>query len=135
MSFLEWDSAINTLINKTFINEFYSLALSIKMNILFFGPGFLSLLLVANGWKKTILNLSICALVQVVNFNIDRFQILSSCELFYKFLMNMVFGDKWKWFGFNFQVIFLKYLISRNCINDQVIPKLCQIFLKSVKFI
>jgi len=42
-----------------------SLAVSVKMSILLFAPGFLALLLVAGGWRETLVNLSICIFTQV----------------------------------------------------------------------
>ena len=45
---------------------FYSLAVSIKMNILLYAPGLLLLLLEDNSLADTFICLSICALVQIV---------------------------------------------------------------------
>eukprot|EP00981_Chlorochromonas_danica_P009727 scaffold2801_cov161-Ochromonas_danica.AAC.7 len=44
----------------------YSLAVSVKMNLLLYAPGLLFLLLLANGVRETILCLSICAGVQLI---------------------------------------------------------------------
>eukprot|EP00731_Ephydatia_muelleri_P020585 Em0013g312a len=44
----------------------YSLAVSIKMNVLLYSPGLLVLLLLAHGWYGTLPRLLLCAVVQVV---------------------------------------------------------------------
>ena len=44
---------------------FFSLGVSIKMNLLLFSPAILVLLLIGQGLKGTIKNLSICAIPQV----------------------------------------------------------------------
>ncbi|XP_013412149.1 dol-P-Man:Man(5)GlcNAc(2)-PP-Dol alpha-1,3-mannosyltransferase isoform X1 [Lingula anatina] len=44
----------------------YSLAVSVKMNVLLFSPALLMLLLVSQGWLKTVYHLVICATVQLV---------------------------------------------------------------------
>ena len=43
-----------------------SLAVSIKMNILLFAPGLLLVLLAERGVRRTIADLAVCALVQVL---------------------------------------------------------------------
>lgn len=43
----------------------YSLAVSVKMNVLLFSPGLLVLLLLTHGWKGTIPLLSLCAVIQL----------------------------------------------------------------------
>ena len=43
----------------------YSLAVSVKMNLLLFAPGLLFLLLCAHGVRKTATLIALCALVQV----------------------------------------------------------------------
>ncbi|XP_076807503.1 dol-P-Man:Man(5)GlcNAc(2)-PP-Dol alpha-1,3-mannosyltransferase-like [Clavelina lepadiformis] len=60
--------AINLFIDRQWYlgSLVYSIAVSVKMNILLFAPGLLLLYLVGNGIKKTIINLSICASLQVV---------------------------------------------------------------------
>jgi alpha-1,3-mannosyltransferase len=60
--------ALNLMISKRWkmASLFYSLAVSVKMNILLFAPALLLLLLGIKGFTKTLLNLSICAAVQVV---------------------------------------------------------------------
>ncbi|XP_067122133.1 dol-P-Man:Man(5)GlcNAc(2)-PP-Dol alpha-1,3-mannosyltransferase [Centruroides vittatus] len=45
---------------------FYSLAVSVKMNILLFAPGLLILLLRTNGLHGTIWNLLLCAFIQII---------------------------------------------------------------------
>ena len=44
----------------------YSLAVSVKMNILLFSPGLLVVFLLFLGWQGTLAQLIVCALVQVV---------------------------------------------------------------------
>ena len=44
----------------------YSISVSIKMNMLLYSPGILLILLMANGFKETIVCLSICAITQLV---------------------------------------------------------------------
>ncbi|XP_022708676.1 lethal(2)neighbour of Tid protein-like isoform X2 [Varroa jacobsoni] len=44
----------------------YSVAVSVKMNILLFAPALLFILLSTNGYMKTLLNLGVCGIVQLV---------------------------------------------------------------------
>jgi alpha-1,3-mannosyltransferase len=44
----------------------YSISVSIKMNMLLYSPGILLVLLMGNGFKETIICLSICAITQLV---------------------------------------------------------------------
>ncbi|XP_064383640.1 dol-P-Man:Man(5)GlcNAc(2)-PP-Dol alpha-1,3-mannosyltransferase-like isoform X2 [Halichondria panicea] len=43
----------------------FSLAVSVKMNVLLFSPGLLVLLLLTGGWRGTLPRLSLCALIQL----------------------------------------------------------------------
>lgn len=47
-------------------STFFSIAVSVKMNILLFAPGLLVVLILFLGWQGTLVQIVICALVQVV---------------------------------------------------------------------
>ncbi|CAG2173398.1 unnamed protein product, partial [Oppiella nova] len=59
--------AINFFIDRkwTVGSVFYSIAVSVKMNVLLFAPALLLLLLETNHIRNTIINLSVCALIQL----------------------------------------------------------------------
>ncbi|KAI6184756.1 Methyltransf-11 domain-containing protein [Aphelenchoides bicaudatus] len=73
---------------------FYSLAVSIKMNILLFAPALFFIMLLSEGPRKTVMNLSICAVVQLV----VGFEFLSNYPLAYlgrAFELGRVFQYRW----------------------------------------
>jgi len=95
-------AAVNFYLDKYwYVGSFlFSLAVSVKMNILLFAPGLLVILLYENGIFKTAVNLFICAFLQVIlglPFMLDNFSgyLIRSFDLgrqfFFKWTVNWRF--------------------------------------------
>lgn len=61
----------------------YSLAVSVKMNVLLYAPGLLVVLLLNHGWADTLPLLSLCAIIQVD----QHYIIMGEYLLYFKFLL------------------------------------------------
>lgn len=90
---------------------FYSLAVSVKMNILLQSPGLLMLYLMGLGFKNTVMCLSTCAAIQIVL----GWPFLSTYPVSYiekSFELNRVFMYKW--------TVNLKFLSEEMFISKQL---------------
>ena len=99
----------------------YSLAVSIKMNILLFSPGLLVLLVSHHGWRGTLPLLSLCAIIQLVlgapflftnpfgyitrSFDLGR-------QFFFKWTVNWRFLPEWLFLHRGFHMALLTSHLS-----------------------
>lgn len=95
---------------------FYSLAVSVKMNVLLFSPGLGLVLLNKVGWRRLFLLIFMCAVVQLLLggpflYTNPRGYILRSFELsrqfFYKWTVNWRCVPEWLFLDRNFQSLLL----------------------------